>query len=314
MIAKNTPTLIILLGPTAVGKTSIAIELGMWLSTSIVSTDSRQFYKEMNIGTAKPSPEELNKVTHHLVDFLSVKDPYDVKKFEEDALNCLSTIFQHKKCAIATGGSGLFVKTLCEGIDPMPDIPEKIRNNLQQRLEEKGLENLLSELLEVDPEYYSEVDLYNHRRVLRALEVYHACGKPYSSYRKQQLSRVNRPFEIVKIGLNRDRKELYERINQRVDQMVNEGLFAEVDSLVDFQEHNALQTVGYQEVFPFLRGDYGQEEAIRLIKRNTRRFAKRQLTWFRKDAEVKWFQLSGREEDALQEIKNYLKIRLSTGA
>ncbi|MEK6481107.1 tRNA (adenosine(37)-N6)-dimethylallyltransferase MiaA [Catalinimonas sp. 4WD22] len=309
MITKNTPTLIILLGPTAVGKTRLAIELALWLDTSILSTDSRQFYKEMNIGTAKPTLEEQAKVTHYLIDFLSVQDHYDVKRFEEDALMCLSNIFQDKPYAIATGGSGLFVKTLCEGIDEMPDIPDNIRTNLQKRLEEKGLENLLSELHKVDPEYYEEVDVHNHRRIIRALEVYHACGQPYSSYRKKSGS-VERPFEIIMLGLNRDRTELYDRINHRVDQMIEEGLFEEAASLFPFRHQNALHTVGYQEIFPYLQGEYDQEEAIRLIKRNTRRFAKRQLTWFRKDPEVKWFELSGREELALQEIKDYLKIRL----
>lgn len=303
---KNTSTLILLIGPTAVGKTNIAIELALWLSTEIVSTDSRQFYKEMNIGTAKPTQAEQAKVPHHLVDFLSVQDSYDVKQFEQDALKALSEIFQHKEVAVATGGSGLYVKTLCEGIDEMPDVPENIREQLAQRMENEGLQSLLEELKQVDLSYYEQVDLHNHRRVLRALEVYHATGKPYSSFRSRQSGQEKHPFQVLKLGLNREREELYQRINSRVDQMIREGLFEEAKSLYAFRHQNALQTVGYQEVFPYLEGAYDEQEAIRLIKRNTRRFAKRQLTWFRKDTEIQWFELSGREAEALHEIKDYL--------
>lgn len=308
---KNTPTLILLIGPTAVGKTNIAIELALWLDTEIISTDSRQFYKEMNIGTAKPTSEEQAKVPHHLIDFLSVQDQYDVKQFEQDALQTLSKIFQKKAVAVATGGSGLYVKTLCEGIDEMPDIPEDIRGHLQQRLDSKGLQSLTEELKKVDPSYYKTVDLHNHRRILRALEVYHATGKPFSSFRNMASRPENRSFQILKLGLNRDREELYQRINSRVDQMIVEGLLEEARSLYSYRHINALQTVGYQEIFPYLEGAYDEQEAIRLIKRNTRRFAKRQFTWFRKDPEIQWFELSGRETEAIHEIKDYLTQRLN---
>ncbi|WPP49882.1 tRNA (adenosine(37)-N6)-dimethylallyltransferase MiaA [Catalinimonas niigatensis] len=311
---KNTPTLILLVGPTAIGKTNIAIELALWLGTEIISTDSRQFYKEMNIGTAKPSSAEQALVTHHLVDFLSVLDSYDVKQFEQDALQSLYKIFQQKAVALATGGSGLYVKTLCEGIDEMPDIPEDIRNQLQLKLENEGLQSLIDKLKKVDLHYFEQVDLYNHRRILRALEVYHATGKPYSSFRNKKPKQEDRPFQILKIGLSRNREELYQRINTRVDQMIGQGLFDEVKALYPHRKANALQTVGYQEVFPYLEGAYDEREAIRLIKRNTRRFAKRQATWFRKDSEIQWFDLSGREALAMNEMKEYLTQRLNNRA
>lgn len=311
---KNTPTLILLVGPTAIGKTNIAIELALWLGTEIISTDSRQFYKEMNIGTAKPSANEQALVSHHMVDFLSVQDSYDVKQFEQDALRSLYKIFQQKAVAIATGGSGLYVKTLCEGIDEMPDIPEDIRNQLQLKLDNEGLQSLVDELKKVDLTYYEQVDIHNHRRILRALEVYQATGKPYSSFRNQPSNRENRPFQILKLGLSRDREELYQRINIRVDQMIGQGLFDEVKALYPHRKTNALQTVGYQEIFPYLEGAYDEQEAIRLIKRNTRRFAKRQVTWFRKDSEIQWFDLSGREALAIKEMKEYLTQRLNNRA
>ncbi len=311
MSTKNTPTLIILLGSTAVGKTDIAIQLALWLDTAVVSTDSRQFYQELNIGTAKPTPAEQSLVPHHLVDFLSVCDSYDVKQFEQDALLALSNIFQQKKVAIATGGSGLYVKTLCEGIDEIPDINEEIRTQIQNEFEQEGLPALAEKLQQADPDYYAQVDKHNPRRVMRGLEIYRATGKPYSTFRNQPNHQVSHPFDIIKIGLNRNREELYERINTRVDQMIAQGLFEEAGALAPFRDLNALQTVGYREIFPFLDGDYDQQEAIRLIKRNTRRFAKRQLTWFRKDTDIQWFELSGREDTAVNEMKAYLTKRLN---
>jgi len=314
MSTNNTPSLIILLGATAVGKTSTSIALAQWLDTEIVSTDSRQFYQEMTIGTAKPTHEEQAEVPHHLVDFLSVRDNYDVKQFERDALQAIAHIFEKKPYAIATGGSGLYVKTLCEGIDEMPDTPEHIRQELQQKLEQEGLVSLAEELKMVDPHYYQEADLQNPRRVIRALEVYYTTKKPYSSFRNQSEAKEKRPFNIIKIGLAREREELYARINLRVDKMVKEGLFDEAKALQAYENHNALQTVGYQEIFPYLRGEYDKDEATRLIKRNTRRFAKRQLTWFRRDHDVEWFDLSKNEKQSLKSIKQYLKARLEIRA
>lgn len=306
MIHSQRPYLLLLIGPTAVGKTALAIELARWLDTEIVSADSRQFYREMEIGTAKPTPEERNTVPHHLVDFLSVEQPYDVKNFEQDALRVLADIFNRKPTAIATGGSGLYVKTLCEGIDTMPEVSDDIRKQLQERLEAEGLESLGEELKRKDPAYHAEADVRNPRRVLRALEVIASTGKPYSDFRQQHKAAA-RPFNIIKIGLYRERTLLYERIDRRVDQMLAAGLLEEAKRLYPFRHRNALQTVGYRELFPYLEGQYELEEAVRLIKRNTRRFAKRQLTWFRKDPEIHWFDAGEKDGKMLPALRSLLQ-------
>jgi tRNA dimethylallyltransferase len=309
MKSTDKPYLIVLIGPTAVGKTAVAISLAKWLNTEIVSADSRQFYREMDIGTAKPTKKEQNTVPHHLVDFLSIRQPYDVKTFEKDALLELGEIFARKPFAIATGGSGLYIKTLCEGIDDIPEVNEEVRKRLQERLENEGLEKLVGELKQKDPVYCGQADLQNPRRVLRAMEIIAITGEPYSHFRKQQHT-AKRPFNILKIGLYRERERLYERINQRVDQMIAQGLVEEARRLYPFRNHNALQTVGYQEVFPYLEGAYDLEEAIRLIKRNTRRFAKRQLTWFRRDDEIRWFDADQKPSELLDSICTYLAREL----
>jgi tRNA dimethylallyltransferase len=300
------PTLIVLVGPTAVGKTTAAIQLATWLDTEIVSTDSRQFYREMQIGTAKPSASELKAVPHHLVDFISVEEPYDVAQFEADALLALHDIFCRKSAAIATGGSGLYVNTLCEGIDDMPGIDAGIREGLQQKLENEGLQSMAEILRNVDPEFYAQADIQNPRRVLRALEVYQQTGKTFSSFRKKNDGNSRHEFSIIKIGLFRTRDALYERINRRVDLMIEDGLFEEAVRLSPHRHLNALQTVGYQEIFGYLDGAYDQQEAIRLIKRNTRRFAKRQMTWFRRDETIQWFDADQDELQLIREIKNYI--------
>jgi tRNA dimethylallyltransferase len=284
-------TLIIVAGPTAVGKTRLAISLARHFSTEIISTDSRQFYREMVIGTARPSREELAEVKHHLVGFLSIEQEYDVKQFEADALAATDSIFMKNDIAIATGGSGLYIKTLCEGIDEMPQADPELREHLQQRLRQEGLENLAEELKSLDPQYFAVADTHNPRRVLRALEVCLATGKPYSYFRSQN-RKVERSFNIIRIGLYREREILYDRINRRVDRMMDEGLLEEVRKLSPYRHLNALQTVGYQEFFPYMDGEYGLEEAIRLLKRNSRRYAKRQMTWFRKDQEMHWISLN----------------------
>lgn len=313
MKSTDRPYLLVIIGPTAVGKTAVAIQLAQWLDTEIVSADSRQFYREMEIGTAKPTVEEQNTVPHHLVDFLSVQQSYDVKDFEEDALQALEKIFSRKRYAIATGGSGLYVKTLCEGIDDIPEVSEEIRSQLQERLENEGLVKLVEELQQKDPVFCAGADLQNPRRVLRALEIIATTGEPYSSFRNQQ-STTERPFRIIKIGMYREREKLYERINQRVDQMIARGLLEEARRLYPYRHHNALQTVGYQEIFPFLEGHYDLEEAIRLIKRNTRRFAKRQLTWFRRDTDVLWFDADRDTSELLADIRSYLVKELKPKA
>lgn len=278
----------ILAGPTAVGKTSLSIELAKRFQTEIISADSRQFFKELEIGTAKPTEEEMDGVTHHFINSHSIHDNYNVGQFEKDALKKLGQLFQKHDVVFVVGGSGLYVKALCEGIDDMPAIPAEIRQKLNAEFEQNGIEYLQNEVAKCDPEYFKIVDQQNPQRLIRALELYYATGKNMSFYRTQQ-NKVERPFNIIKIGLERTREELYDRINLRMDQMISEGLFEEAEKLYHYRNLNALQTVGYSEIFGFLNGEYDREEAIRLLKRNSRRYAKRQMTWFKRDPEFVWF-------------------------
>lgn len=277
----------LVVGPTAVGKTSLSINLAKKFNTEIVSCDSRQFYREMNVGTAKPSSEELQQVKHHLINSLSIEQDYDVRKFEKDALQILDGIFQKSNVAIMTGGSGLFADAITNGLDEIPDVDPDIRKEIIFEFEEKGLEWLQSELAKADPEYFDQVDRRNPQRLMRALEVYRGTGLKFSSFRVQKKS--IRPFEIIKIGLDRPRQELYDRIDIRMDQMIEGGIFDEADALFGRRNLNALQTVGYSEIFGFMEGKYDREEAVRLLKRNSRRYAKRQMTWFRRDEKICWF-------------------------
>lgn len=281
------PLLILVAGATAVGKTDLCIRLAKHLDTEIISADSRQLFKEMSIGTAKPSEEEMQNVVHHFVNSHSVKQEYNVGKYEKEVLETLEEVFDHKKAAIFTGGSGLYIKAVCQGLDDMPKIDEKIREQLLLDLEEQGLDFLLERLEKIDPEYFEIVDKANSRRVLRALEVCLSANKTYSSFRKQNYK--ERPFRVVKILLQRERAELHERINQRVDLMLENGLLKEAENLFEFKHLKPLETVGYRELFGFFEGEYDWEEAVRLLKRNTRRYARRQETWFRKDEEYKVF-------------------------
>ncbi|PCJ83424.1 MAG: tRNA (adenosine(37)-N6)-dimethylallyltransferase MiaA [Flavobacteriales bacterium] len=289
-------TLIVILGPTAVGKTALGIELAKDFSTEIISADSRQFYKEMAIGTAKPTAKEMQGIKHHFIDFLSIEENYTAGKFEKDALNCLEGIFQTKDMAIMIGGSGLYINAVCNGIDEIPEGNEEIRQQLNNKLEKEGIELLQKQLQELDAEYYTEVDVSNPRRLIRALEVCLTSDIPYSTLRKN--SAKKRSFKIVKIGLHLEREELYNRINNRADLMIKNGLPAEAKKLYPFKTHNALQTVGYSELFDYFDGKHSLEKAVELIKRNTRRYAKRQLTWFRKDKEIEWF--APNELDAIE--------------
>jgi tRNA dimethylallyltransferase len=283
----NKKFLILVVGPTAVGKTDLCLNLAKKFKTEIVSCDSRQFYKEMNLGTAKPSPKELMTVPHHLINSLSIQDEYDVRKFENDALKILKDIFEKTSVAIMTGGSGLFADAITKGLDEIPNVDPAIRQEIIKEFEVKGLEWLKSELLKADPEYFEQVDKQNPQRLMRALEVYRGTGLKFSYFRVRKP--LTRPFSIIKIGLERDRQELYERIDLRMDQMIAAGLFDEADALFGKRHLNALQTVGYSEIFGFLEGKYDRAEAIRLLKRNSRRYAKRQMTWFRRDGEIRWF-------------------------
>lgn len=279
--------LILVIGPTAVGKTDLCLKLAKKFDTEIVSCDSRQFYREMNLGTAKPTEEELQQVPHHLINSLSIEDDYDVKRFEKDALEILGKIFKSNSVAVMTGGSGLFADAITKGFDEMPDVDPEIRTKIIGEFEEKGLTWLQSQVADADPEYYSQVDRQNPQRLMRALEVYLGTGRKFSSFRVKKQS--ERPFKIIKIGLERDREDLYQRIDTRMDQMIAAGLFDEADALFGKRHLNAMQTVGYSEIFGYLEGNYDKAEAVRLLKRNSRRYAKRQLTWFRRDPEIRWF-------------------------
>ncbi|SHO59469.1 tRNA (adenosine(37)-N6)-dimethylallyltransferase MiaA [Algoriphagus zhangzhouensis] len=297
------PILILVVGPTAVGKTNLCLNLAKKFDTEIISCDSRQFYREMNLGTAKPTREELNQVPHHMINSHSIEENYDVKSFEEDALELLDQLFQKHKVVIMTGGSGLFADAVTEGMDEMPEIPAGIREEVIKEYQEKGLKFLQNEVKRLDPEYFEIVDQQNPQRLMRALEVCRGTGKTFSSFRVK--SKIERPFETIKIGLNRDRDELYSRIDLRMDQMVEAGLFEEAESLFDKRHLNSLQTVGYQEIFGALEGKYDREEAIRLLKRNSRRYAKRQLTWFRRDEKIYWFH-PDQEDEIIAFIENQI--------
>ena len=297
-------TLIIIVGPTAVGKTDLCVKIAKLLDTEVVSADSRQFYRELAIGTAKPTIQEMDGVKHHFVNSHSIQDYYSVGDFERDCLAVLEEIFQKKDVAILTGGSGMFIKMITDGIDEMPEVDLTLRQNLAQRLENEGLEALANELKQLDPIYYEEVDIHNTQRVLRALEVCMATGKPFSSFRKNQ--KVERPFQMIKIALERPREELYTRIDKRMDMMLASGLEAEAKSVMDFREHYALKTVGYREIYEYLDGEYDRDEMVRLLKRNSRRYAKRQMTWFKNQDEFYWFDAKN-EEKIIDFVKSCLQ-------
>jgi tRNA dimethylallyltransferase len=279
-------TLLVITGPTAIGKTGVAIRLAQELNTEILSADSRQFFREMSIGTAKPTKEELNSIPHHFINSLSIKDDYDAGKYEQDALFLLNKLFLKYSVVILCGGSGMYVDAVCKGFDQLPEVEEAQRKKLNDIFETQGIHALQSLLREHDPDHYQYVDLNNPHRLIRALEITLSTGIPYSSLRRGKTA--ERPFRIVKIGLNTDRDLLYKRINERVDAMMTEGLLEEVKALNPYKKLNALQTVGYKELFDHLEGKYSLEDAVSLIKQNTRRFSKRQMTWFRKDESIVW--------------------------
>ncbi len=283
----STKQLICILGPTASGKTALAIQVAKYFKCDILSADSRQFYKELNIGVAKPSKAELSEVKHYFINSLSIHDNYSAGDFERDAIVHLEKLYQTNNIAVLVGGSGLFIKAVCEGLDDYPDVPKEVRLKLINSLKEKGLAALQQKLKELDPEYYETIDIHNSRRIIRALEVMEFSGKPFSSFQKNY--KVDRSFNIVKIGIEWPREQLYNRINQRVEVMVKDGLVEEAKLLHTFANLNALQTVGYQELFDFFEHKISLDKAIELIKRNSRRYAKRQMTWLRKDDEIHWF-------------------------
>lgn len=279
-------TLLVVAGPTAVGKTAVAIRLAKHFHTEIISADSRQIFRELNIGTAKPDEAELAAVPHHFINSHSITETYDAAAYGLEALELIQKLFRKSDHVILCGGSGLYIKAVCEGFDDIPEVQDEIREKLIAQFEASGITWLQTEMQRVDPELFASIDQQNPHRLIRALEVKIGTGNSISFY--QTKSKYNHPFRIVKIGLELPREELYQRIDQRMDKMIDDGLFEEAKSLVSFKDHQALQTVGYQEIFEYLAGHYDNDEAIRLLKRNSRRYAKRQLTWFKRDEHFHW--------------------------
>ena len=296
--------LITIIGPTAIGKTALSIKIAKHFNTEIISSDSRQFFKEMYIGTAVPSDLELSEVKHHFIQNISIHTEYSVGQFERDAMELLQELFKKHRIVVMVGGSGLYVDAVLKGLDNFPDVNPEIRENLKKELGLFGISHLQDQLKKLDPVTYEKIDLENHQRVIRALEICIGTGKPYASFLTEATAKRN--FTPIKIGLTADRQIIYDRINQRVDIMMEEGLLEEVKELVTYKKLNALQTVGYKELFLYLNNEMPLETAIEEIKKNTRRFAKRQLTWYRKDDEIKWFDY---QED-VSNIINYIFEKL----
>ncbi|MEE4285052.1 MAG: tRNA (adenosine(37)-N6)-dimethylallyltransferase MiaA [Mariniphaga sp.] len=282
-----TKHLIIITGPTAIGKTRVAIKTAYFLNTEIVSADSRQIYRELSIGTAVPSAAELNSIKHHFIHSHSIHDNYNASRYETEAMELLEKLFKKYNTVVLTGGSMLYIDAVCKGIDIMPDVDPELRQNLKTKLNDEGIESVRFQLKQLDPEYYKQVDLKNPARIVHALEICLMTGKPYSSFRTS--FNKKRPFSVTKIGLDCNRAELHQRINRRVDEMIEAGLEKEARGVYPFKHLNSLNTVGYREFFAHFNGEISKEKAVELIKRNSRRYARKQLTWFRKDAEMNWF-------------------------
>ena len=300
-----TKFLISIVGPTAIGKTALSIKLAKHFNAEIISADSRQFYKEMKIGTAVPSPEELNAAPHHFIQHKSIEDYYSVGDFEREAISKLKTLHQDKDVVIMVGGSGLYVKAVTKGLDYFPEVDANIRIGLNLQFEEKGLNHLQEQLKTLDIEAYKTIAIDNPKRVIRALEICIACDRPYSSFLTN--SEKNRDFKTISIGLNAERSNIYDRINQRVELMLENGLLDEVKALLPYKHLNALNTVGYKELFAYFEGNSTLEFAISEIKKNTRRFAKRQLTWFRKDESIEWFDYEANLEEIIKFVNDQIK-------
>ena len=292
-------TLIVITGPTAVGKSQLCLDIARHFDIPIINADSRQIYKELSIGTAKPSAEDQQAVKHYFVSTLSLQDYYSASLFESQVTDLLDTLFKTSDYALMAGGSMMYIDAVCDGIDDIPTIDDETRTKMKQRLKDEGLQKLCEELQRLDPEYYEIVDRQNPKRVVHALEICTMTGQTYTSFRKRE--KKDRPFRIVKIGLNRDREELYNRINARVNEMMKKGLLKEVEALYPMREFNALNTVGYKELFEYLNGRWPLEEAVERIKGNTRRYARKQLTWYKKDPQIHWF-----HPDQKKEIIDYI--------
>ncbi|MDL2277937.1 tRNA (adenosine(37)-N6)-dimethylallyltransferase MiaA [Parabacteroides sp. OttesenSCG-928-G07] len=292
-------TLIILLGPTGVGKTELSLRIAEHFGSPIISSDSRQLYKELPIGTAAPTAEQLARVRHYMIGTLSIQDYYSASQFEEDTLALLSTLHREHPVVVMTGGSMMYIDAVTKGIDDIPTITPEIRNALYDQYQKEGLANILEELRTTDPVHYQEVDKNNYKRVIHAVEICRMTGKPYSAFRTK--ARKQRPFNILQIGLNRDREELCQRINQRVDDMMQQGLLEEARRVYPYKHLNALNTVGYKELFNYLDGEWTLDFAVEKIKRNSRVYARKQMTWFKRDPQITWF-----HPDQEAEIKNYI--------
>lgn len=290
-------TLIVITGPTAVGKTELTISIARHYDIPVINADSRQIYRELKIGTASPTDEQMRQARHFFVGTKSIVDYYNASLYEQEVLECVKSL--PSSLHLLSGGSMMYIDAVCHGIDDIPTIREDIRESVKSRYQREGLAPLCEDLKRLDPEHYAVVDLHNHRRVIHALEICLQTGKTYTSFRKQE--KKPRPFHIVKIGLNREREELYHRINRRVDEMMDMGFLQEAESLYDKRDCNALNTVGYKELFDYIDGRWSLEEAIERIKGNTRRYARKQLTWFKRDATIRWFHPSQQ-----QEIMNYI--------
>ena len=297
-------TLIVITGPTGVGKTSTSIKIARHFNADIVSADSRQIFKEMRIGTAVPDEKELSAVKHHFIQTHSIHKNYNASRFEMEALDLLQNLFNKNDVVLMVGGSMLYIDAVCNGIDVMPDADLEVRSQLKNQLAKEGIESLRMQLKKLDPEYYFQVDLKNPNRIVHALEICLTTGKPYSSFRSNK--KKKRPFSILKIGLNCQREKLHERINRRVNKMLEHGLEKEAKKLYSHKELTALNTVGYREFFSYFNGDILREKAIELIKRNSRRYARKQLTWFRKDTEMNWFQ-PNETSNIIQFIENTIE-------
>ena len=299
MASSDKKRLIVVTGPTAVGKTDLCMDLARKFSIPVINADPRQLFRELKIGTAAPTPQQLQQVHHYFVGTLSIGDYYSASMYEQDVTNLLEKLFQDSNYALLSGGSMMYIDAVCNGIDDIPTVDDKTRATMKRRLAEEGLEALVEELRQLDPEHYAIVDRQNPRRVVHALEICHMTGKTYTSFRKAQ--KKLRPFSIIKIGLNREREELYNRINLRVDQMMADGLLTEVEDMLPYRSANALNTVGYKELFNYTDGIWSLEEAVERIKGNTRRYARKQLTWFKRDEHMKWFR-----PDEKESIMNYI--------
>jgi tRNA dimethylallyltransferase len=299
--------LIVILGPTGVGKSDLSVEIASHFNSEIISADSRQFYREMKIGTAVPSEAQMRRVRHHFIRFLSVTEYFSSSLFERAVLELLPSLFKENNIAVMTGGSGMYIDAVCNGIDDIPDINPLVRDKYNLQFKTEGIESLRAELRLIDPDYYSTVDLRNHKRIIRALEIFESTGCRYSEFLTNK--RAERDFIIIKIGLKRDREDLYWRINKRVDEMVSCGLEDETGKLLDQKDLNPLKSVGYREFFDFFDGKTTREKTIELIKRNSRRYAKRQMTWWSRDREIVWF-----SPDNVQEIIEYINGRINEPA